>query len=176
MAVDRWVDEVATAAAELRSASRTTAVAMIGMRLGATLAALACRRGLEAERLVLWDAVLSGSAYLSELMEMQQTMISARHEDPPGPDEVGNELLGSPYPNHLRVSLGEISLGTANWPDTPTVLIDSRPGRESLDPHPLISHIVVDDPARWDDYAALQAALLPKAIPAVIEQRLEDLP
>lgn len=176
MSFDRWLGDIERAAAELRSSSGRSSLALVGLRLGAALATAACSQGLDAQRLILWDAVLSGDDYLSTLSEMQEGVLSVAGSGPDGADLAGDELLGFPFPRALREELHGLSLGPDNWPDTPTTIIDSTPGREHLSTHALISHVVVDDTGDWDDYSALQAALLPREIPAVIVRQLEDIP
>jgi alpha-beta hydrolase superfamily lysophospholipase len=63
--VAAWT-ESATAAIELVRQSGVPTVGVVGMRLGATLAAVAALRLGDLDALVLWDPVVSGRAYLTE--------------------------------------------------------------------------------------------------------------
>ncbi|MBI5514742.1 MAG: alpha/beta hydrolase [Deltaproteobacteria bacterium] len=65
--VERWVDDVVGAAAELRRRAGVARVALLGLRFGGTLAALAARRA-EASRLVLWQPIVKGEAYAQDLL------------------------------------------------------------------------------------------------------------
>jgi len=65
--LDRWAEDIATAAAELKDLAGTRKLALVGMRLGAALAARAVAKGLKASQLVLWEPVLKGDRYLAEL-------------------------------------------------------------------------------------------------------------
>ncbi|MBK8257160.1 MAG: alpha/beta fold hydrolase [Polyangiaceae bacterium] len=65
--LDQWVDDVRTAADELKDTAGVTRVSLIGLRLGATLALRAAQGRAGIDTVVLWDPVLSGAAYLDEL-------------------------------------------------------------------------------------------------------------
>jgi uncharacterized protein len=63
-----WEADIELAIEELRSIVDSTRVSLIGLRLGATLAArVAALHPREVDSLVLWDPVLSGSDYLASL-------------------------------------------------------------------------------------------------------------
>lgn len=62
--VDAWTGSIATGAGLLREKVQAPLI-VIGMRLGATMAARAAQQ-VKPEGLVLWDPVVSGRAYLSE--------------------------------------------------------------------------------------------------------------
>lgn len=63
-----WLDDARRAHAELLRRSRAARSVWVGARLGGTIAAMAVD-GIErpADRLVLWDPVCNGTAYLDEL-------------------------------------------------------------------------------------------------------------
>ena len=66
--LDRWLADVATAGDELRARSGAKGLVIVGLRLGATLAALATSRGLLRPRhLILWDPIVDGAAYVRDL-------------------------------------------------------------------------------------------------------------
>ncbi len=62
--VQTWLEDVRLAAAELRARSGAPEIAMVGLRLGATLAMLAEVAGVDS--LVLWGPYARGSAYHAE--------------------------------------------------------------------------------------------------------------
>lgn len=64
-----WQDDLIAAHRELHRRSMRAKVTWVGARLGATLAALAAsREPALAERLLLWEPVLDGAAYLDTLV------------------------------------------------------------------------------------------------------------
>jgi pimeloyl-ACP methyl ester carboxylesterase len=63
-----WVEDVGIAISELRELAGPVSLTVVGLRLGALLAGVACRNRADVERLVLWDPVLSGDDYQQELI------------------------------------------------------------------------------------------------------------
>ena len=99
---DVWRDDIATAAGELLESSGVQDLTVVGLRMGAVLAveALASRK-IKAKCLVLWDPVVSGSAYLSTLEKMH-TEAAAERRVPLKPTD---ELLGARFPQDLRTAI-----------------------------------------------------------------------
>jgi uncharacterized protein len=65
--VDGWYSDIEMAVEELISMTRASRVCLLGMRLGATLAAKFAKNRKEVDSLVLWDPVFAGREYLDEL-------------------------------------------------------------------------------------------------------------
>jgi uncharacterized protein len=124
--VARWVDDARAAAQELRDATGLRKISVVGLRFGATLAALAGRR-LKPQALVLWDPVLDGPRYLRELGELHAKVVADQkrffykwpalvrarlgHLSPAlaqartsGPDE----MVGFPFGPALRAEIGAV--------------------------------------------------------------------
>jgi pimeloyl-ACP methyl ester carboxylesterase len=91
---EQWLADVATAVDELKEISQLSHVDLVGLRYGAALAAGAAKGREDIDRLVLWEPVVDGRAYLSELgvpplavcpagdMDVNGTVLSARlHEE-----------------------------------------------------------------------------------------------
>lgn len=64
--VDSWIDDIDWALDELKDNAMTERVSVVGLRLGAALASLACRARDDVDHLVLWDPIVKGSDYLDE--------------------------------------------------------------------------------------------------------------
>jgi pimeloyl-ACP methyl ester carboxylesterase len=124
----RWVEDVKTAAEELRDVSGVKKVAVVGMRLGAALAAEACAGGLSASPLVLWDPVVSGRSYLAELRRLQAwKFASALYPPEPGADGRHAELLGFPFTLELERQVTSVDLTRVEqWPSEKVVLVVSE--------------------------------------------------
>lgn len=73
--LERWTSDVRSAAQELRDATGLRKISIVGLRLGAGLAALAAPR-IKPSVMVLWDPVFDGGRYLSELRELQAGLLS----------------------------------------------------------------------------------------------------
>jgi uncharacterized protein len=106
---DAWVEDIQQAGLELRDLSGARQLSVLGKRFGASLAVRACRSGLDAQRLVLWDPVVSGRAYVKELEAWDQRRnLLLLHADLRRPGR--NELLGYPFPAALRAELNRVDL------------------------------------------------------------------
>ena len=105
--VDRWIDDVAEAAQEVRDAAGVRAISIVGMRLGAAIAAMACNRGVGADDLVLWEPVVSGPEYIEELEELDERE-NLRLLHPIRRSRT--ELIGFPFTPALRHAIADIDL------------------------------------------------------------------
>lgn len=64
---DQWVTDIRHAIQELMDMAAVPKVALIGLRLGALLAAKAATEYPQISRLVIWDPVSDGAAYVEEI-------------------------------------------------------------------------------------------------------------
>ncbi len=166
--VARWVEDVVSAAAELSTASNTQRLSLVGVRLGATLAAKAVASGLDVDRIVMWDPVLDGGAYLRTLQEMQDHLLDGRrNRRRRNPRMRGDDLMGFPYPAGLRRELEALRLGGDDI-EVATTVVASQPRieyRRLSGEHPHVGLDLIDDDAAWDDPLSAQSSLLPRRIP-----------
>lgn len=65
-----WLGDVGEAARELRVIAGIQTLGLAGLRLGGTLAAMALDYAGEVDRLVLWDPIVSGPAWVEELGQL----------------------------------------------------------------------------------------------------------
>ena len=98
------------AMAEIREASGLAGVALVGLRLGATLATLAARRAGGVEAIVLWDPVLDGAAYLGEVRAAHRAWLADRARGAAIRDD---EALGFPLSALLAADLASLRLNGA---------------------------------------------------------------
>ena len=181
----QWIDDIVAAHDQLSAAAETNRVAWVGLRYGATLAVVA------AEQLphplvdvVLWDPVVSGDAYVGELIEMHDALMRADLVDwKPGAD-AGKEALGFPIGPQLRAAMSAVDLAGAppRHPRTSQLtVIASRPGAD-LD---RLKRAVAgwDVPSRWLDVTAssswnseeaMNAALIPTDVLDQIAARIQS--
>jgi pimeloyl-ACP methyl ester carboxylesterase len=171
-ALDDWVEEVALAADELRDASGAGRLTVLGMRLGAAIAARAVAKGLATSHLVLWDPVVSGRTYLAELdaLDRHRNMrllhpIRGEH----------HELLGYPFSPAARRETESIDL-LAELPATARVGVFAnidRPGHAELAARAralgaAVVRQVVSEAAGTAQVSAGDAAVLPSKILAAM--------
>jgi thioesterase domain-containing protein len=107
---DEWVLNVSSAAAQLKEMSGAGSISVVGMRLGATLAAKACSEGLAVRNLVVWDPVVRGHDYLRELraLDAEQRILRLLPSAPRRPHEP--ELLGMPFPRVLERAIEKLDM------------------------------------------------------------------
>jgi esterase/lipase len=122
--ITRWLEDISTAAAELRARSGMIHVCVVGLRLGATLAALSGSWREVFASLVLWEPVTSGRSYLKQLGSLQQEMLRFRPKPKPSKkSQAYEELLGFPVSRLLRAQLAELDLGKIDKRPAASVLI-----------------------------------------------------
>ena len=96
--VETWLGDIDLAVAELRSRANVKKVGIAGLRMGATLAALAASRREDIDSLILWNPFLSGKSFVVESTKLHKMhRILEPHSfaiDPPGRDIGGEEALG----------------------------------------------------------------------------------
>jgi alpha-beta hydrolase superfamily lysophospholipase len=125
--LEEWLGDTAAAVAEIREAAGSTPVALVGLRLGATLAGLAASRLGSVEALVLWDPVIDGARYLRELGANHAAWMREHARGSPArPDEV----LGFPLPEALAADLADLELDRLRAVPARRALVASSDGGE----------------------------------------------
>jgi uncharacterized protein len=126
-----WEDDIQAAIEELRDTTGAAQVSLVGLRLGATLAAeVAARTGPAVNSLVLWDPVVSGAEYLTELHRTaRRGWLKLRSAAARPPDQGGgHEVMGFPLTKSVAAAMKRIDLA-ALAPRLPhqTLLVISQP-------------------------------------------------
>lgn len=106
--------DILLAAEELISLSEATRVTLVGLRLGATLAAqTSVDLGKIVDGLVLWDPITDGSDYIQELYAVCRAQPIAVKEPAPRQASEGGgvEILGFPLTERIHAELRKLSLG-----------------------------------------------------------------
>lgn len=107
---ERWVSDIGVAVDELGDAAGLRSFALLGMRLGASLAFRAALRRSDVEGLVLWEPVARGSAYLREVAEHHKEWASGIRLLDEGQASAA-EYLGFPITAPLSSWLASLDLG-----------------------------------------------------------------
>lgn len=154
----RWMEDISAATGELRARSGMREVCVVGLRLGATLAAVTGSRRKDFKALVLWEPVVEGETYLEELLDLQQEMLRFR------PKPMGTakhhahmEVLGFPISRMLRSQFEELDHGWIDGRPARRVLLlqsKSTPGDDRLKAHLIqnrtdVEHLRVEAPQIW---------------------------
>ena len=122
--VERWVADTHAAIDELKDTARVETVTLVGLRLGATMAARAAAARADVRRLILWNPVTSGRDYLSHLARLQRRWLKGRPGSrlfafAPRP----SELIGFEMPPALRREIERIDLSTRMTGSTSTYVL-----------------------------------------------------
>jgi len=115
-----WRANIATAAAHARMVSGRERIFLVGVRLGATLAALATAE-VDVERLVLWNPCVKGSSYARELRA-----IALAAERPTCDIEGAIECAGFPFTAETLASIAALDLTRAPIRVADRVLVVGR--------------------------------------------------
>ena len=127
-----WVSDLEMAVEELEDRAGVARVAVVGLRLGATLALLAAARRRDVEALVLWEPILDGPAYMGELSDLAASWSHEGGFDPPPQrDETMLDVLGFPIGERLRRSLESLSFSFRRRPARRALLLLEAPRRDA---------------------------------------------
>lgn len=183
--VDAWLADIGTAAEHLRTRSGAGRIAIVGLRLGATLAAMAAARGDARPRhLLLWDPVVDGAAYLRDLVAQHRTYMQSEMEVAwrdrlrTRADSTPLEALGTPITDALAAQLSAIDLASGPPSAEQTTLITTRTTQEIERLRarlPASSRwIQMNQSPAWNNDAALNAQTVPMDIVRALVARLEE--
>lgn len=165
--LDGWADDARAAEGELVDRTGARRVVVVGMRLGAVIAARACARGLRPHHVVMWDPIATGAPYMAELDRLHRArklhlLHGARPDD--------GELLGYRISRAHRRELEAIDLarevpkGLRFDVVTPKV----RDGQDRLGVTP---EVVVEDDGALTQTTG-DSAVLPNRIIAAVAARV----
>lgn len=180
-----WLADIGAAAERLRAASGAARVAIVGLRLGATLAALAAARGdVRPRHLLLWDPVIDGAAYLREQAAQHRAYMrdemGAAYRDRLRlrPDGTPLEVLGAPIGDALAAELAAIDLAAGPPSAEQVTMITTRttPELERLRARLPASArwLQLDESPAWNTDAALNTMTVPMDVVRAIVARIEE--
>lgn len=127
----RWVEDAAVAVEELEALAGSPRVALVGLRLGASLAVRLADRSPGLDHLVLWDPVGDGHLYLKELDAAHEVCMRENARRAAGQAEAQPpERLGFPLPAPLRAEIEAVDLSRHAMAPAPHVLVLTTGSRE----------------------------------------------
>jgi len=106
----RWEKDVRTAHEELVRRSRATDIVWVGLRYGANLALAASARPVRLARIVLWDPLLIGKDYLTELAESHAAYMRWDLDGWRPPADAPPQAIGWAITKELRSALERLDL------------------------------------------------------------------
>ncbi|MGD9496569.1 MAG: alpha/beta fold hydrolase [Armatimonadota bacterium] len=183
--LEDWREDVAAVVAQAGEASGAEAVGLLGLRLGATLAAQVAEEHAELACLVLWEPIVDGARYIAE--NLRRSMIRAvvtRHEGgeraegapvaTPAPGEGTVDFDGYQVSAALRAQIAAVDLlARPRAYAGPTLIVNltardavAAPLRKLADAYPSGSAIVVRQEPIWQRIGIIDAT---PAIGATVE-------
>lgn len=179
--------DIEVAAAELTRLSGVNRLVLVGLRLGATLAALACEP-LCPRHLVMWDPVVDGSDYLRELAAAHRTYMKSEMGELGWRDRlrvdvngVPDEALGTAITPLLAAGIASIDLAKSFPRAEHVTVISTRETagmaklRDRWSGLPGLFWLDMPASVAWNSDAALNNATVPIDIVQSIVARIEEL-
>jgi uncharacterized protein len=171
-----WRTDLRTAADELSELGGVQQISVVGMRLGASLAATVSAEGRRFRDLVLWDPIVNGSKAIAELRAIDEQRLAMSHVKRSMP---ADELCGFSFPAHLRRELGRLDL--LQLPELSAAKVSILTSAEDKSAVALYERLaangndvslrVVPDPEALEKRASLGESLLSRnMIDAVVER------
>src|SRR5688572_20079457 len=132
---EAWLTELGWSIDELKEMAQVDRIALVGLRLGATVAAMAASRRTDVDRLVLWDPVVNGESYLREISTPAWNVLrpAAYRELEDGQGGEVYAVHGFPITPKMRRSIESVTVERFAPPLPATLLVST-----------------VDDPDRYD--------------------------
>jgi pimeloyl-ACP methyl ester carboxylesterase len=173
-----WMDDILAADAWTRQrfAGSDLPMCWFGLRLGASLAALAAEKAARApDRLLLWDPVFDGPRYIASLIEKHRDALKwmnwerlRRETDEPEPTLPGNILgyeVGPVLAAGLRALDGlPVERLLRRGVRIACALEPARLARSPLPMDPGLNRIAIDSPIDWMSAEALGTAIVPQEV------------
>ncbi len=177
-----WRESIALAETELFELSGARSITLVGLRFGATLAALHGSNRIA--KTLLWDPVIDGASYIEELEKMHTSMLVDSDRYPvrrrPVFHQGATELLGFRVPDELLEQIRQTKLPSRF--DESNRVIDMIVSEEREDyqaylkhrePRPgLPNYVLVPGPGQWTNLKKFDDMLMPAEILGTIVSRL----
>jgi esterase/lipase len=179
---EKWLASIKLAIEELQATSGVAQISLVGLRLGASLAALHCQT-FACNHLVLWDPVIRGTDYLSELKVLHRKVLNNldRFRNPRKPTNT-NDMIGFPYLQPMRDSINSIILTDLDKLRAKTIhLVVSEQRQDYSEYFALLGSQKIDVDYRlipgagdWDAVEKIDDALTPFEILKSITEQLSS--
>lgn len=169
------LEDIRSAAAELRVRSGCALVVGFGAQLGGSLA-LAATSTAGFAQLILWDPVLDGARHVATLDRLQEELRTdpMHYTRPRSLQDTAGQWLGFAVSLRWRSQLAAWGAQPAR---VPTLVIDSLPAPEGWSPLAEAgARVVAMQPAtQWDDLHRLEHAILAPGLLQLVRGALEQV-
>ena len=106
-----WTDDLGQAVDWIREKSNASSVALLGLRFGASLAALTAQQRSDVNSLVAWEPVIDGGSYLHDLRAMHARMVDLWNSKTSTPNNSEKEeILGFSFSRSLLNEIEQVKL------------------------------------------------------------------
>lgn len=182
--VPEWIDNICTALHELRGAHELREVSLVGLRLGATLAALAAADCQIVDRVVLWEPVVDGGEYVRGLRALHRVWLEEELREGREALSAEDDVLGSRLTERLRADVESLSLLSIEKAPAPYVhLVSQTPSsaHERLTERlralgAVVAVDRVEGPAIWSRTPSMDQTLASNGVVQTIVARITGLP
>ena len=181
----RWQQDVGAAIDEVKRRSGAARVSLVGLRFGATLAWLECAKREDADLLVMWEPIVTGRTYLTQLREVEREWLAdPARQAPPDAERDAGCLLGCPMSPELEREIGAVDLLAGPLPASAHVIalnpaadapVDERWRDRLLAKYGVKSTAVLPSGADWADPAAIHTAVYAPAAIQVLPTLFDHL-
>ena len=180
--VAQWLEDIYVAGDELLNTSGASQLSIVGLRFGATLAALS--KGLPVNQLILADPVVEGSHYVDQLRRMHVERLADRHRYPvprvEGVDFDEREILGFWFSEALEQEIRRANLSERLFIAAKEIgLIASVDGdeyralkRSLLREGVALVYECLGEPSGWTRVESISSALLAQQLSNRVVQQL----
>jgi|GEM_PF-1902785 pimeloyl-ACP methyl ester carboxylesterase len=181
MDMTQWQTDVNAAVDLARRRFRCRKVVLLGVRMGATMAALTCASRGDIHAAVLWEPVLDGATFVDDQRTVHNTPTPDGILLPPIKTDTDGitEIVGLRFTDPLLAAFAETSLADLVWPphtkvQVVTNMADASSPRvaELLAAQDIdFEHIHVKSPLVWIDHEQVPGAVL-QAISEWVQKQL----
>jgi len=123
--VGQWLDDISTAIDEIRRRCGLERVCLVGLRFGGALAMTAGAERGDIDTMILWDPIVNGKAYISELTSLHRKtlrgfMANLEYNR-------SDEMLGFPFTDQVRTEINDLDLlATQRKPANNLLVVESQ--------------------------------------------------
>ena len=166
--VSRWTRDISTAIDELKDTAGVSRVSLVGLRVGASLAAAVAAERKDLDRVILWDPVVVGKAYVEKMVVTELGDGAAVRNGALG--TIG--IKGFPLTSRMREGLQGIDLQQLSAPASGRMIMtvsEERPEfvafRDALAGRRIaMTYRHIPSAGNWDEIDRWGSALLPQSI------------
>lgn len=172
-----WNDDIGQAIDWIREKSSATSAMLLGLRFGASLAALTAQQRPDVHSLVAWEPVIDGASYLKDLRAMHARMVDLWVSKTSTPnDSEKEEILGFELSRSLLNEIEQVKLNLREL-YLPQLIVDleSNPQSYSHIEPSLQRTLRVSDEANWNQLTTMETAWLRPQTTRLIVKTVADM-